>query len=115
MVRNGKENSVVAYLYAAIKLIRRNSNLVEFQFNILRTLRIIYFRILSTNVIRISISKSESRTKKRIDEKVSILLKVGKAIYGMLCAELRIRLDEKEMVHGALGMTRGVLRMACGG
>lgn len=115
MVRNGKENSVVAYLYAAIKLIRRNSNLVEFQFNILRTLRIIYFCILSTNVIRTGIPKSRSRTKKRIDEKVSILLKVGKAICGILRPVLRIGFGEKEMVRGGLGMTRGRLKMSCGG
>ena len=115
MVRNGKENSVVAYLYAAIKLIRRNSNLVEFQFNILRTFRIVYFHILSTNVIRIRISKSRSRITKRIDEKLSHLPKLGKAICGILRPVLRIGFGEKEMVRGALGMTRGGLRMACGG
>ena len=115
MVRNGKENLFIAFSCAAIKSLRSNSNLVEFQFNIFSISRIIYFRILSTSVIRISISKSRSRITKRIDEKFSHLSKPGKAICGILRPVLRIGFGEKEMVRGALGMTRGVLRMACGG
>ena len=114
MVRNGKENSIVAYPFAAIKSLHRNSNLVEYRFNILRPLRIIYSCILSSNVIRKVISKRRSLTKKHIDEKLSGLFKPVKVINEIPRTELRIGLDEKETICGTLEMTDGGLRMSCG-
>ena len=115
MVRNGKENSVVAYSSVAIKSLRRNSNIVEFQFNILSISRIIYYSVLSTNVIRTGISKSRLRTKKRINERLSQLPKQGKATYRIFCPELLLGFGEKKTSRGGLGMIRGGLRMSRGG